>query len=262
MNIDTHIDRARTRVRDEQAAVDAKIDAFDAFAGRIEDVSTAPTPTTSTGVTTAAGMQPCVTAAADSRCRQVRTAFAETICPHSVDDPDDGGSLLTTIREEFTETIAVALAPTTEASFTPELKRAIVTETKARRAEAAALDRALDRETKQIHAAGDVVDEITGWIVRSDEPPLSAIGFNALRLRYETLEDHRARCEALARRRQAFFERTTNNGIEAGIRHRRLVPYLYNALPVDHPVLAAAAQLDSACREYQRAVCDHLTRRG
>lgn len=260
MNVDTHVDRARRRVRSEREAVDAKIEAFEAFLGRIEELSAEPNLAASSA-TTAVGTQPHVTAGGEGRCRQVRTAFAETIRPHSVDDTDGAESLLETIREEFTETIAVALVPTTDAPFTPGLKGAIVAQAEARRAEATAFARALDRETDQLDAAGDAADEITGWIDRSEEPPPSAVGFNALKLRHETLDRHRTRCETLARDRQEFLEETTNNGIEAGIRHRQLVPYLYGPLSVDHPVLATVVRLDAACEEYQRVLRDHLTRR-
>jgi hypothetical protein len=260
MNVDTRIDRARKRVRGEREAVDAKIEALDAFVGRIEELAPDPNSAASS-VTATVGAQSRVASAADSRCRRVRTAFAETIRPHSVDDTDGDEPLLETIREEFTETIAVALAPTTDAPFTPGLKRAIVAQAEARRAEATAFARALDRETDQLDAAGETVDEITGWIGRSEEPPPSDVGFNALKLRHETLERHRNRCETLARDRQEFLGETTNNGIEAGIRHRQLMPYLYATLSVDHPVLATVVRLDAACEEYQRIIRDHLTRR-
>jgi hypothetical protein len=49
--------------------------------------------------------------------------------------------VLDTIREEFTDAIAVALAPTTEASFTAELKQMVLAEAWSRRAEATALQK-------------------------------------------------------------------------------------------------------------------------
>ncbi len=262
MTVDTYIGQAQTRVRAEQEAVNAKRDAFEAFIERIEELPTDQAAVSSTGVTAVAGARQRSTRTTDSGCRAVLTAFAETIRPHSVEDVDTDESLLETVRAEFTESIAVALAPTTRASITPEIEEMIVSEAAARRAEATAFSRALDREREQLDRAGDAVDEITGWISRSEEPPASAIGFNALKLRHETLDRHRSRCEDLARRRQTFLEETTSNGVEAGIRHRQLMPNLYSGLPVDHPVLTTVAQLDAACKAYQRAVRDQLIRRG
>jgi hypothetical protein len=261
MTIETYIDEARTCLRAEREAIEAKCDAFEAFLQRVREIPTDRSPASSVGVTTTVGTQQRSARTTDGGCREVLATFAETIRPHSVEDVDAEESLLETVRAEFTESIAVALAPTTGASFTPELKRTIVAEAETRQAEVAAFDRALDRETEQLDGAGDVVDEITGWILRSEEPPVSEIGFNALKLRHERLDSHRSRCDELAERRQAFLEEATSNGVKAGIRHRRLMPHLYGELPVDHPVLVTVAQLDSACKEYQRAVRDQLTRR-
>ena len=97
--------------------------------------------------------------------------------------------------------------------------------------------------------------------VESVEAAVTNLGFGALQRRHETLASHRDRCEELARERQVFLEGTTNDGIDVGVRHRSVLPYLYQDFPVDHPVLATAAELDQTCWECQRAVRDHLVRR-
>jgi hypothetical protein len=260
MPVPTHVDQARTRVRAEQDVVAEKIDAFDSFIRRIADLSPVSTPS-SVGVTATAGARRHVDSATDDHCRTVRTIFAETIRPHSTVDVDGSESLLETMREEFTDTIAVALAPTTEASFTPELKQMVISKTHARRAETTALHEALGREEADLADAGAVVDDITAWIAEANETPLTTLDFDALEQRHETLASSRDRCEKLARHRQRFLHETTNNGIEAGVRHERLVPSLYRDFPVDHPVLATVAKLDAICEGCQRIVRDHLVRR-
>lgn len=95
----------------------------------------------------------------------------------------------------------------------------------------------------------------------ADETPLTDLGFGQLQRRHETLGRHRDRCEELTGRRQEFLREITNQGAEAGIRHRNLVPYLYQDFPVDHPLLATVARLDDACTECQRAVRRYLIRR-
>jgi hypothetical protein len=261
MSVDTHIEQARTRVQSEQEAVSAKHDAFDAFIREVGSLSTEPSPTSSTSVTTTAGVQQRATSTSGSGCWEVRTAFAETIRPHSVDNNENKESLLETIRAEFTETIAMALAPPTEASFTRELRETVLTEAQVRRAETAALKRALDREATQLNEAGKVVDEIADWIVDTNEKPLTDLSFDTIKHLHETLASHRTQCEELARQRQKFLEKTTSDGVEAGISHRQLVPYLYEDFPIDHPVLATVTRLDSTCAECQRTVRDHLVRR-
>lgn len=260
MAVDTYIEQARTRVRAEQEATDAKLDALDEFVRRVEDISTEPTPATSTAITTVAEPQQHANSASDARCRQIRQAFAETVRPHSVDDLDDAESesLLETIRAEFTEPLALALAPTADASFSPELRQMVISEAAARRAETVALDKALAREAAHLSDTSDVMDDITGWIVDANETVLAPLGFDALEDRHETLADYRTRCQQLARQRQAFLEKTTSNGVEAGVSHRQLIPYLYREFPVDHPVLAT---LDATCDECQRTVRYHLVRR-
>jgi hypothetical protein len=263
MSVDTYVERARTRVRAEREAVDAKRAAFERFNRRVRSMSTDPTPAASTGATAVTGTERRVQSADDARCRDVRRAFDETVRPHSLDDvedPDDE-SLLETVRSEFTESIALALSPATDASFSPQLKRTIVGEATARRNEVVALEAALSREAEHLSDAGDVVDAVTERIVDLDETPLTALGFEALEARHETLAGLRNRCADLARRRQAFLEKTTSNGVEAGVFHRQLPPYLYRDFPVDHPVLSTAATLDATCEDCQRAVRKHLVRR-
>ncbi|WP_435147112.1 DUF7260 family protein [Halobaculum sp. P14] len=123
--------------------------------------------------------------------------------------------------------VAVALAPTTEASFTPELKEMVLAEAQSRRAEATALQDALEREETHLKEAAAAVDDIIAWIVNANETPLTDFGFDALQQRHEILASHRASCEDVARDRQEFLKETTNDGVDAGVRHQSLMPYLY-----------------------------------
>jgi hypothetical protein len=257
----THIDQARTRVQAEQEAVDAKRDGIDDFIDRVEALSTDPTPTSSTAAIAAGDGLGRTESAPEDHCQAVRTAFVESVRPHSVVDADGSESLLAAIRSEFSDGIAVALAPTTDTVFTAELKRAILSEAATRRAETDVLRRALDRENARLQTAGEVVDDVTTWIADADETPLTDLGFDALERRHDALSRYRTRCSELARDRQAFLGETTSNGVEAGIRHRQLLPSLYEDFPVDHPVLATVARVDDICEECQRAVRNHLVRR-
>lgn len=262
MVVDTYIEQARTRARSEQEAIAEMRDACEAFIRRVQKQQPEKTPSSAAGLTTAGGVTHLsADGSSTDGCRTVRTAFAETIRPHSVADIDQTESLLETIREEFTDAIAVALAPTTEASFTPELKRMILTQAQSRRAEATALWKALEREETHLDDPSDAVDDIVAWIVDANETPLTDLGFDALQRRHETLASHRDYCEEVARDRQEFLQKTTNNGVDAGVRHKSLMPYLYQDFPVGHPVLATVTTLDETCQECQRTVRDHLIRR-
>jgi hypothetical protein len=268
MPVETRVDRARTRVRTERGAIDAKLDAIDAkldaideFVDRVEELSTDCARSSAGGpVATGSGLVRA-DPATGSRCRTVRTAFAETIRPHSVAGVDGTEPVLETVREEFTDALAVALAPTTGASFTPELERTVVATAESRRSEATAVRRALGREEARLDDPAATVDDVVAWIVDANETPLTDLGFDALRRRHETIAGRRDRCEDAARERQTFLRGTTNDGLGAGVRHRSLVPYPYREFPVDHPVLSTVASLGATCRECQRAIRDHPVRR-
>jgi hypothetical protein len=262
MVVDTYIEQARTRARSEQEAIAEMRDAYEAFIRRVQKQQPEQTPSSAAGLTTAGGVTHLsADGSSTDGCRTVRTAFAETIRPRSVADIDETESLLETIREEFSDAIAVALAPTTEASFTPELKQMVLAEAQSRQSEATALQKALEREEAHLDDASDAVDDIVTWMVDANEIPLTDLGFDTLQQRHKTLASHRDCCEEVARDRQGFLQETTNNGVDAGVRHRSLIPYLYQDFSVDHPVLATVATLDETCQECQRTVRDHLVRR-
>ncbi|KZN24845.1 hypothetical protein A4G99_11015 [Haladaptatus sp. R4] len=261
MSVSTHIDDAKTRIRCERDATEAKLDAIKRFTDRVKELPPEPTPRSVQGVTAAAGALSHVSHSTEDRCQIVRRTFAETIRPQITDDAEKSESLHATIEAEFSESLAVALAPTTETSFSPELKEAVVSEANIRRVEVDVLRRALRREASRLDDAGAVVTDITEWITAKNETPLTALDFDELHRRHETLTDHRDRCEALARQRQEFLRSTTNHGGEIGISHRNLIPYIYQDFPVDYPVLTTVARLDSTCEECQRAVRQHLVRR-
>lgn len=260
MPVNTYIEQARRRVETEREAVEAKIDAYQAFHRRIEGLATEQTASTAARVTATTGPRPGAT---DSgiQCRTVRSAFDETVRPHSVADLDSEESLLATIGNELTETIAVALSPTTATSFTADLERAICSTVSTRVTENEVLARALRREASHLDAAAGPVTDITAWIADVNETPLTELGFDALQARHETLADHRDRCDDIARRRQAFLRERTSQTVDFDISHRRLVTYLYEDAPVEFPVLATVARLDAVCRDCQRTVRNHLVRR-
>jgi hypothetical protein len=262
MAVDTYIEQASARVRTEREAIEELVDAYGTFIRRVRELQPDGTPASMAGTTTAGGaIHVSGEASGPERCRRVRTAFAETVRPHSVADIDEPEPVLETIREEFTDAVAVALAPTTDTAFTPELKGMVLSEARSRRSEAAALQRALGREATELDDVAEAVEDVVTWIVEADETPLSDLGFDALKQRHETLADHRDRCESLARDRQEFLRGTTTDGLETRVSHRSLVAYLYSDFPVDHPVLATVTTLDETCRDCQRAVRTHLVRR-
>jgi hypothetical protein len=255
---------ARDRADAEREAVESKLRAIERFRDRVAELPARPSGATETGPTagptggagTLARDRPT-----DDRCRTVRQAFAETVRPHSVADVDDPDTEppLETVREELTDAVAVALAPTTEPSASPGLKRAVLSATDTLHAETAVLGDAVDREADRLDTALETAEEVAATL--AELPELRSLGFEALHERHDRLATARERCERLAERRQSFLGANTSRAGEVGISHRRLVPYLYDDLSVEHPVLATAARLDAACAARQRAVRRQLIRR-
>lgn len=263
--IRTHIDDARDRVAAEQEALDAKITAVETFVDRVEAItpdSTAATQATaSQGIATATATGLQTGGSQTEGCANVREAFAETIRPHSVADIEASEPLLETISAELTDSIAVGLAPTANTPLSPGLKRAVISEAESRQTEIEVMCQTLDSEANLLAEAAETVEEITAWIADADETPLSELDFEELRERHERLEGHRERCADLATDRQIFLRETTSEGVETGIRHEHIIPQLYEDFPVEYPVLSTASRLEGLCRDCQRAVRDHLTRR-
>lgn len=259
--IETHIDDARERVTAERDVLTEKRAGVAEFAERVAEVAPE---SASTAATAAGGMTATTTGGVGNGpsdpCAEIREAFAETVAPHST--PEDGSEpLLETVRVELTDSVAAALAPGTATPLSPELKRAIVSETQRRQTELAVMCQALDSEEQRLAEAADTVEEITDWLVEADETPLSELGFDALKQRYERLAAHREACDRLAADRQAFLDGTTSEAVETGVRNDHIVSQLYEDFAVEYPVLATAGRLEELCRDCQRVIRDHLTRR-
>lgn len=249
----TYIEQARTRVRTERESLDAKLDAFDAFVSRVEPLEPSSTQRPSV-VATTAGVRSQHSSTTERDCRAVRRAFAETIQPHS----SGTDSLFGAVRDEFSDSVAAALASTTGTPFSPEIKRLVLSAAATRQTEITALRDALGREATHLVAAGETVDRIVSWLTETDETPLSEPGFETLRERHGTLAHHRDECRRVLEQRQEFLGTTTSKDGAVGVDHRSLPPSVYEDFPVDHPVLATATCLENVCSNCQQAVRTQL----
>jgi hypothetical protein len=265
MSVETSVSRARTRVERERELVADERRAYDRFREAVRSLTpSAPTgaskadATTHGRVPTAAAFESRAPAA--SQRRRVREAFAETVRPCSVADRGETEPLQATIRAELGERVALALADERN-GFTPRMKEATLAKVAERRAERELLSRALDRETESLRTAGDAVETVVEWLTAAEETPLSALGFDALRARHETLDAHRDRCGEVARERQRHLQSSTCRDASTRLSHRSLGAFLYQEFSVDYPVLATAARLANVLTDCQRTVREHLIRR-
>lgn len=261
----TQIDDAIARVEDEQTEVESLRRGFERFERAVRERSPATARARQQGTqTTASATVPIAKTVAgptgEDRCRAVCAQFVEHVRPHVVSVPEEE-AVLETIREELGEEIALALAPATGAGFTEALKGEILSATAQRRAELDAMTRALETEVASLRSAREEVSAMRRWFESADERPLLSLGFDELRRRHERLGEFRQRCARILERRQRHLQATTGSDAAVGLTHQSLVEYLYGSLPSGHPVLSTVVRAVRYCREYQRAIRDHLTRR-
>ncbi len=259
------LEDARRLVGDERDHIDEMLAAFDRFADGVRRLPTESPSPSARSTTFGTGPPGSISAAvggrsaSDDTTRRVRSLFAETVCPYSIEDVDEPEPLLVTIREELSPEIALAVAPSTDRVFTTDLQAAICSAVDQSQAELRAMRQGLDTEADSLRAADDLRRELADWI--DDRPPCSELGFEALSRRHERLADFRQQCDALAADRQSTLHGTTNHTATASLSHSTLVEYLYQPLPVDYPVLSAVAHLTDYCESRQRTVRRHLTQR-
>lgn len=267
MTVDTAVHDALNRIETERDRVTGELTAFDRFEDAVCEIDPV-SPTDSTGTAATSGGSTVAVASLSAgpstgteRADRVRERFAETVGRYPDPAADGSNSTVEIMAEKLGEEVAATLAPSTPGRFTPEVKAAVRTATAKRTAQLRAMDRALDAERDALERALESIDSVVQWLAEADQTPLLSLGFEALRARHETLAAHRDRCRAVLDERQAFLRGTTTYHAAAGVGHRSLVEYLYDAHPTSYPVVSTALRLESLCTECQRAVRDHLTRR-
>ena len=254
MTVETNLHRARERVEAERAAVTAKREALREFSARVRQQS--PTGSRAESNGHAGGVATRAVTQGGDTLEVLRTAFDETVAGHTARD-----SVLPAIQQELGEEAALALAPTTNAAFTPQLQQELCSRTTARERELTATLSALDGECESLATHVETVDRLTAWLTDADETPLSDLGFDELRARHDRLDTFRTACADGLSDRQAWLAATTSEQGQVGVTHRSLVASLYEDFPVDYPVLTTLTRLCEVCEDAQRAVRDHLVRR-
>lgn len=265
MNVTSPVHQALDRVTAERKRTDGELTALDQFedgvqaldpVSRAESTGTVHIANNSASPATTAYQQ---TAATTTRTQRVCDLFAETIHPHSVDGSEESESIETAMCDVLGRDIATVLSPSTPGTFTDEVKQAICVAIAQRRSECRVTLQALDLEAESLRTAQGEIEEITDWLASGES--LISDGFERLQDRHETLAAYRSQIERLSSTRQTVLHGTTNRGSEVGLRQLSLVDHLYTDLETTYPVLSTIVRLEAACREAQRAVRDHLTRR-
>ena len=262
--LEIHLGEALHLVTTEREEIDKKLKAFDRFAVGVSRISAGSEigPTVRNAIHN--GNQEPLSVATqsipdnDTRIQKVRSLFAKTVRPHSVEDIEQPEPLLVTIREEFSEEIALALAPSTNQQFTENLKSAILSSVDQCQSKLKAMDKGLTAEKRNLEKAISLSQSLNEWLV-SEWKFAEREGFDALKDQHEQLNEFRDQCEQLAVDRQSTIHTKRNNTLSADLSHSMLVDYLYQPLPVTYPILSASMQMIDVCDTQQRTIRMYLT---
>ena len=262
--LEIHLAEALQLVITEQEKINDKLKAFDRFAVEVSRISVS-SEIESTGTTTVynGNQQPPSVATQsipdnDPRIQKVRSLFAKIVRPHSLEDIEQPEPLLVTIREEFSEEIALGLAPSTSRNFTKNLKSTILSSADQCQSDLKAMDKGLAAEKRNLKKAISLSESLNEWLI-SERKRFEQEDFEKLKNQHEQLDDFRNQCKQLAVDRQSVIHTKTNNTPSANMSHIILMDYLYQPLPVKYPILSATAQMADACDTRQRVIRKYLT---
>ncbi|WP_267164000.1 DUF7260 family protein [Halovenus salina] len=258
----TPVQRALGRVEDEREHVRKLRDGFDGFEREVRQLSpVSPRSHRQSGGVAAGGAvtaQSLAGRASRDHCGRIRELFADHV-QALVRVGDE--SLLETVRGELGDRVALALAPTTDTSFTEPIKSQLLSATAQRQTKLDAMERALGAEADSLRRTVEATPAIEDCLDPADRRPLLSLGFAELRERHEALLSCERRLEQLVESRQQHLQAATGADATVGLTHHSLTDYLYDMLPTTYPALSTHTELLEFCREQQRAVRDHLTRR-
>lgn len=252
--VETEIDDALERVREERRHVSGEREAYLRFRRAVEEVSPRRPRRTST-----LSHDTVFESRRTGACEEVLDEFAETVRPYSVEDLDEpeGETVLETVSEELGTEIALALSPETGAGLP---KEAVLSAVDERVVELELFVDALEEEEASLRDAHAVVEAVTESILENNAGEVYSLSFDQLCERHERLESHKDRCERTLAERQEVLHGTTAKGGAKGLEHQELVSYLYEDLPTDHPVLATTTRLYGLCEELQQRVSEEIAR--
>lgn len=132
MTVETHVDDALEQAQAEQEHITEKLAALDSFQTDLREIPTVETAhSQSAYITDGGGTTVSATLYDESTnpdyTREVRALFAEKVHPYSRKDTDNAESNLESIRAELGDEIALVLSPSTDGTFTTDVKNVIIT---------------------------------------------------------------------------------------------------------------------------------------
>ena len=258
---------ARAVLRRERERAGDERDAFARFARRVADLDTTaaggfaaggggsnvgPGPGVGTlAISGTAGRPP------DDQVARARRAYRDTVMSVPHYEEEYGESLAENVSAEFGESVAIALEEAE--AFTPGLRRTLVDGADTARDRRNSLVRAIEREESTLRSAAGTLSEVESDVEAADGSTLS-LSFEELMDRWGRLYDLEQECERVLEERQEAIQ--SGYGVPLRLDGPiSLQEYLYDSLPVTHPVLAEATRMLESVRRVQDATSVALSRR-
>ena len=248
-----HVWDAEVLLDEEMRRLAAERDAFTEFTKRVSAIEAAET---ATAVPASGGLVTATSTVPDDRLARVADAYRETVMGVDHFDADYGEPMAENLAEEFGDSVAIAVVD--GGRFTPQLKAALLAGSREASRQRQSFLSTLEGEAESLERAAStlaVVDDERESL--ADVPPTSR-SYEQLVDDWHRLGELSERCRALASDRQERLRRLSAS-MPPG--DRDLHVYLYEELPVSHPVLADAVSLSSAIDELRSRVLRSLTRR-
>lgn len=248
-----HLKNAHDVLDEERERTRAERDAFAEFERRIAAIEAAPAEATARG---SGGVTPLSMASGGGELERIKDVYRDTVMaiPHYEEEYDE--CLETNMAAEFSEEVAAAVAD--GRSLTPQLKGALVGQSRQARGQRDEFLGQLDREARELSEGRRTVVDIETTLSRLNEIPIDQRSFPELLDLWERLEDLEGRCRDLLVARQRAIQRQRADMNRSG---PTIQEYLYDSLPVTYPVLAAGTTLTEHVRTARSRVASAVTRR-
>jgi len=195
----------------------------------------------------------------DDRVAQARRAYRGTVMSVGHYEEEYGESLSENVSAEFGESVAIALEGAE--AFTPGLRRTLVDGAETARDRRNSLVRAIEKEEATLRTAAGTLSDVESDVEAvADGGSTLSLSFEQLMDRWGRLYDMEQECEAVLAERQESIQ--SGYGVPLRLDGPiTLQEYLYDSLPVTHPVLAEATRVIEAVRDAQDSTSVALSRR-
>lgn len=261
---DSYVEKARAVLREERQMTEAEERAFTAFRDSVADVDVDVDVSSAgaTGTTGAAALTPVGAEAAQATApraiEQIRTAYRRTVMATDHYAEEYGDSLAESLASEFGRDIALAL--TTDAVFSPQLRESLVRSARESREKRTQFREVLKAERESIERAADRLSDVESAESERFETDVSEWDTDALFDGRDEVLDLLGRCESIATARQEEIHdhRATRARRCTGT---EFMPYLYRSLSVTYPVLADVAAVVERLRSRRDDLDAEIVRR-